>query len=350
MSQYRRRLADEEILDVLFNDSGPEGELSDYSEDDRDTTVIHMCLVKKSSIADYWSAAPILHSTFAAKLMSRDRFKSILAMLHINNNDTYIQRGQPNFDPLHKIRPYFDYLVQSFRDSLVPSENLTTDEGMCAFRGRIHFRVYIKNKPEKYGTKLSSVCDSNIGYVLNMEIYTGKGDAFTIIPLFERLLSPYLSKGHTVYMDRFYTSPKVIDFLWSKDTLGVGTVMLNRKEMPKSLKKVVLKKGEMTFRHRPHMMACKWKDTWDVAVLSSKHGATRSDVTVRAKGGHIKKFKPDAVLDYNMNKTGVDRRDQLVAYYPFKKKIIVVSSTYVVMWNMMWQIDDCNYEKELSEN
>ncbi|XP_047002868.1 piggyBac transposable element-derived protein 4-like [Schistocerca americana] len=178
----------------------------------------------------------------------------------------------------------------------------------------------MKNKPEKHGIKLFFVCDSNTGYVLNMEVYTGKGDDFTIIPLFERLLSPYLSKGHTVYMDQFYTSPKVIDFLLSKNTLGVGTVMLNRKEMPKSLKKAILKKGEMTFRHKPHMMVCKWKKTRDVAVLSSKHGATVYDVTVRAKGGHIKKFKPDAVLDYNINKTGVDRSDQLVAYYPYKKK------------------------------
>ncbi|XP_049942652.1 piggyBac transposable element-derived protein 4-like [Schistocerca serialis cubense] len=82
--------------------------------------------------------------------------------------------------------------------------------------------------------------------------------------------------------------------------------MLNRKEMSKCLKKAVLKKGEMTFRHSPHTMACKWKDTRDVAVLSSKHRATVSD--------------PNAVLDYNINKTGVDRSDQLVAYYHFKKK------------------------------
>ena len=282
--------------------------------------VIHMCLVKKPSIPDYWSTSPILHTTFAARIMSRDRFKSIMAMLHINNNKTYNSHGQPNHDPLHKVRPYFDYLVQRFRDSLTPSENLTVDEGICAFRGRIHFRVYMKNKPEKYGMKLYFVCESNSGYILNMEVYTGKSASdFAIVPLFERLLSQCFSKGHSVYMDRFYTSPKVIDFLWEKDTLGVGTVMLNRKEMPKSLSSVNLKKGEMTFRHRPHMMACKWKDTRDVAVLTSKHGATVSEVTVRAKGGRMKKMKPDAILDYNVNKTGVDRNDQLVAYYPFKK-------------------------------
>lgn len=283
--------------------------------------VLHMCVVRKFCLSDYWSTSPILHTTFCARLMSRDRFKSIMAMLHLNNNDTYIPRGQQNHDPLHKIRPYFDYLVQKFKGSVSPSENLTVDEGICAFRGRIHFRVYMKNKPEKYGIKLYFVCESNSGYVLNMEVYTGKdGDDFAIAPLMERLLHDYFSKGHTVFMDRFYTSPTLIDFLWDRDTLGVGTVMLNRKEMPKSLTTTTLKRGEMTFRHRPHIMACKWKDTRDVVILSSKHGATASEVTVRAKGGSVKKFKPDAILDYNINKTGVDRNDQLVAYYPFKQK------------------------------
>jgi hypothetical protein len=152
-----------------------------------------------------------------------------------------------------------------------------------------------------------------------MVVYTGKGDTdFAVVPQMANLLRNYFGKEHTVYMDRFYTSPTVID----RETLGVGTVMLNRKGMPKSLATAPLKKGEMTFGHRPHLMACKWKDTRDVAVLSSKHGANQSEVLVRAKGGLVLKFKPDAILDYNINKTGVDRNDQLGAYNPFKRKSI----------------------------
>lgn len=283
--------------------------------------ILHMCTVWKANLSDYWSTKPFIHSTFASKLLSRDRFKSIMAMLHINNNETYVPRNEPHYDPLHKIRPYFDFLIRKFKCSFSPSENLTIDEGMCAFRGRIHFRVYMKNKPEKYGMKLYIICDAESGYALNIELYTGKGDIDnSIVPLMGRLLQDYLGKGHTVYMDRFYTSPTVMDYLWSHDTLGVGTVMINRKQMPKDLKEIKLKKGEMTFRHRPNLLACKWKDTRDVVILSSKHGASCSEVSVKARGGPVRKFKPDAVIDYNLNKTGVDRNDQLVSYYPFNRK------------------------------
>lgn len=51
------------------------------------------------------------------------------------------------------------------------------------------------------------------GYVLRTEVYTGKGQQDkSIIGLFQRLLSGYLGKGHTVFVDRFYSSAAVFDF------------------------------------------------------------------------------------------------------------------------------------------
>lgn len=43
---------------------------------------------------------------------------------------------------------------------------------------------------------------------------------------------------------------------------------------------------------------------------------------VKARGGAIQKFKPVAIIDYNKNKTGVDHRDQLITYYPLKRKTL----------------------------
>jgi len=57
-------------------------------------------------------------------------------------------------------------------------------------------------------------------------------------------------------MDRRFASPKIFDHLWGCKTIGVGTVMSNRKEMPKQafsgkLKKKKAKKyhaNRITFR------------------------------------------------------------------------------------------------------
>lgn len=103
-----------------------------------------------------------------------------------------------------------------------PSENLTGDEGTCGFRGRVRFRVYNKNKPDKYGMKLCVLCGAATGYVFKFEPYTGKSENNTIVALYDKLLSRYLDKNHTVYMDIFYTSPILPDFLWEKTIISMA--------------------------------------------------------------------------------------------------------------------------------
>lgn len=282
--------------------------------------ILHMCYVKKPKLSDYWSTDKFIKTSYAASLMSRDRFFAILANFHINDNATYIPYNTVGHDPMHKLRPYLDHLLSSFPDCLSPSENLTIDEGTCGFRGRVRFRVYNKNKPDKYGMKLYVVCDAATGYVLKFEPYTGKSEDNTILALYGRLLDRYLEKNHTVYMDRFYTSPILCDFLWEKGTKSVGTCMSNRRQLPQTVVKKKLQKNESVFMRREHLFCLKWKDTRDVLALSTVHKMTTSDVLGRGADGVVYKTKPDLIIDYNKNKTGVDRNDQFISYYPFKRK------------------------------
>jgi hypothetical protein len=112
--------------------------------------VIHMCLVKKPSLRDYWTTQPILRTNYTTKVgMSRDRFLAILTMLHVNKNETRIPRSQPGYDPMHKVQAILNALTTRFQNVYTPEENLTTDEAICAFRGQIFFRVFMKGKPHK---------------------------------------------------------------------------------------------------------------------------------------------------------------------------------------------------------
>jgi len=49
---------------------------------------------------------------------------------------------------------------------------------------------------------------------------------------------------------------------------------------------------------------------------------TTANVEVRCRNRVKTKSKPDAILDYNLNKTGVDRNDQMISYYPMKRKLL----------------------------
>ncbi|KAJ8878910.1 hypothetical protein PR048_019513 [Dryococelus australis] len=154
--------------------------------------------------------------------------------------------------------------VKVFSSSFIPYGNLTVDEGVCGFRGRIIFRVYMKNKPKKYGITLFVVADSCTGYMLKMEAYTGKAD--------------YFDKGYTEYMDRYYSSPVVFDYLWQRKTKAVGTCMPNRKELPKNtIVRKKINKQEMVYMRRKHLLCIKWKCTIDVLVLSTAHQARTTD-------------------------------------------------------------------------
>ena len=286
--------------------------------------IIHMSLLRKSSLRDYWSLRPIIHTPYASSVaMSRDRFLALLTMFHLNNNDARAARGQPGFDPLFKIRPVIDTLITKFQDTYTPEEQMTIDEAICPFRGRIFFRVYIKGKPHKYGIKIFELCEAKSSYVYNLEVYTGahptNKEHTTAFSVVDRLCDKIKGNGHCVYMDRWFSSPKIFDHLWGCNTKAAGTVMFNRKEMPKQAFSGKMKKGEKISRQRDHLLAIKWKDVRDVLLLTTAH----EDVFVEAplsRGAHSK-IKPAVVLDYKY-KTGVDRSDQMLSYYTFSRKTV----------------------------
>jgi len=203
-------------------------------------------------------------------------------MFHLNDNDAKAARGQPGYDPLFKIRPEIDTLITKFQDVYTPEEQLTIDEAICPFPGRIFFRVYIKGKPHKYGIKMFELCEAKSGYVYNLDIYTGahptNSEHNTAFSVVNRLCDKIKGKGHCVYMDRWFSSPKIFDHLWGCKTKAVGTVMSNRKEMPKQAFSGKLKKGEKISRQRDRLLAIKWKDIRDVFFLTTAH----EDVLVEA--------------------------------------------------------------------
>ena len=114
-----------------------------------------MCLVKKPKLRDYWSTSTFISTQFSGSVMSRNLFTAILANLHVNDDAPYIPRNEASHDPMHKIRSILDHLLTHFTASFSPYENLTIDEGVCGFQGRVIFHVYIKNKPE---TSMVSRC------------------------------------------------------------------------------------------------------------------------------------------------------------------------------------------------
>ncbi|KAJ8967836.1 hypothetical protein NQ314_002610 [Rhamnusium bicolor] len=120
-------------------------------------------------------------------------------------------------------------LISQFQSAYSPSKELSLDESLLHFRGRLNFRVYIKNKKSRYGLKFFELTTSD-GYLLNMELYSGsvkeddESDNTKTEAVVMRLMKPYLMKGHELFMDNYYNSYELSEKLLSFKTHTNGTL------------------------------------------------------------------------------------------------------------------------------
>ena len=147
-------------------------------------------------------------------------------MLHLSDNSTYIPFGEENHDPLHKVRYLVDLLEEKFRCTVNAAKDLSLDEATCAFKGRVKFKVYNKDKPKKWGIKIFEICESDSGYCLTFSIFAGEEKAAKekTYHLVMDLMKNYLDKGHTLYMDRWYNGVKLFEELTKRKTAVTGTI------------------------------------------------------------------------------------------------------------------------------
>lgn len=278
--------------------------------------ILFMGLVKLPKMSDYWSRDEIIGQHFPRTIMSRNRFELLLQMLHFSQRD-----DENKDDRLHRIKKLLDAMNSNFKKNYVPGKDLCIDESVVAFRGRLVFRQYNKQKRHKYGIKLFKLCTLP-GYTYKISIYAGKqNDTINTSPtsVVMTLCEDLFEKGHTLYTDNWYTSVGLARELLKRETHLVGTLRKNRKHFPKVVVSTKLKKGQFIAKESDDgITVMKWKDKRDVLVLSTKHSTRFTRVFKHNKVIS----KPQIILDYNKAKGAVDLSDQMTAYQsPLRKSI-----------------------------
>jgi hypothetical protein len=89
--------------------------------------------------------------------MSRDWFLTVLKYIYFANNENppAENRGDPKYDRLWKIQQIFDLLNSKFSELYFPSEQMSVDEVIVKFKGKLIFQQYIpkKKKTQKIRNK-----------------------------------------------------------------------------------------------------------------------------------------------------------------------------------------------------
>ncbi|KTG05767.1 hypothetical protein cypCar_00035010, partial [Cyprinus carpio] len=131
-----------------------------------------------------------------------------------------------------------------------------------------------------------------------------------------------LGSGYKLFVDNFYTSPKLFRDLLHKKIWACGTVRANRIGHLKTQ----APRGNIRWFREDDLLFVEWKDRRDVLMCSTFHKAYNGDSIKRnVKGADgvwaIQDFPvPAAVLDYNKFTDGSDNDDWYPEVTPQKRK------------------------------
>nr|XP_033335286.1 piggyBac transposable element-derived protein 4-like [Megalopta genalis] len=266
---------------------------------------------KKLSLAEYWSKDELLRSNIFGEIITRDRYFKLLGMLQFTHD------LGPTNDRLYKIRNIIDMLRKTFSQSFQPYQRLRINESLLLYKGRLSFKKYILSKRNRFGIKSFILSDCQTGFVQDLIVYAGSStmlssgnkDTGKSGAIVEALMKPYLGKGHTLYVDDWYSSPALFSLLHNNCTNACGTVRKRRKGMPKIDDR--LKRGEATSRSSNNLLVIKWVGKKEVYMLSTMH-TSKFEMAVRHGGKRVIQ-KPVCILDYNNSMGTVDKADMVIS-------------------------------------
>ncbi|XP_014472553.1 PREDICTED: piggyBac transposable element-derived protein 4-like [Dinoponera quadriceps] len=280
--------------------------------------IVLMGQIKKDVLYNYWSTDRSIETPFFSQVMSRNRFVQIMQSWHFCNNENISH----NSHRLAKIQPVVDYLKQKFIDVYKPCQQLSLDECVIPWRGRLSIKTYNPAKITKYGILVRVLCEAVTGYVCNFHVYAADGKKLedTVLTVIE----PYKNIWHQIYQDNYYNSVNMAKILMKNKVRVCGTIRKNR-GLPRSLQIIQLSKGQYEFRRNHQILLEVWNNgKRNVNMISTIHSAQLTESRNRSKksNGPIQKPRqmPNSIVNYNKYMKGVDRADQYLSYYSIFRK------------------------------
>lgn len=265
-----------------------------------------------SDYRDFWD--PMFGIPLFSATMCKTRFQEIMRCLRFDD-----KRNRNIGDKFAPIRTLWEKVMSNLQNRYIPGENLTIDEQLVPYRGRVSFRQYMPSKPDKYGMKVWWICDSKNAYPLLGIPYLGKEGGARATNLGKTvvldLVKKYEQTGRNITMDNFFSSKELCEELLQKGLTMVGTMRKNKRCIPQEFQKDKSRpefSSLFGFTKKMTLVSYVPKKLKSVVLLSSMHHTTNTEPTQNSK--------PEIILYYNSTKGAVDTLDQMCHYYSTKRK------------------------------
>ena len=106
---------------------------------------------------------------------SRTRFEKIQRYFHVANTTQNPPRNQPGHDKLVHVRTIMERIRENFKQQQYNAHReVSINEAMIGFSGRLGFKQYVPLKPTKRGIKVWVCADPYNGFMNDFQVYTGE--------------------------------------------------------------------------------------------------------------------------------------------------------------------------------
>jgi Transposase IS4 len=244
----------------------------------------------------------------------------------------------------HKVEGFLKHVnVTSKRICRHPGSFLSIDEMMKRFKGRSNQTHKMKNKPIKEGYKFFAICCSQTGFVFDFFVDGRQDDRANIVENTVLKLVDSIpmrdTKRYYLAMDNWFTTPKVMQGTRERNVGVVGTARGRPGKAepfpPVEMKAIKdIRFNSLYLMHHPkNFLVARWYDNKDVLLVSTIHQGDESILKNRrrprvtqdnrqhvhrvwANNAYVMPINIPTMIDhYNHWMGGVDRADQLIAYY-----------------------------------
>lgn len=252
-------------------------------------------------------------------VMGVNRFKFLQQMVRFDDISDPNRANRKIIDKMYCIRDMFEQFVNACKVNYSHSAHVTVDEMLPNFRGRCSFRVFMPQKPGKYGIKVWACSDAKTYYTSNMEVFLGQQNPGpyqlnnSIPAIVHRIVSHIENTGRNITCDNLFTSVPLAESLLQKRLTLVGTMRKNKGEIPPLFvakdKTRPVPSSIFGFSSNATLVSYKPKPAKIVVLLSTFH---ENDAIDEESGDAA---KPEIVTFYNRTKIGVDTSDALQKKY-----------------------------------
>ena len=240
--------------------------------------------------------------------MRRERWKNISSCFSVYNpiDDRY------GIDtPYWKVEEIISLFNAKFQNNYSPARFVSRDEQCIRNNHRTALRH--TRMPKSYiqeGIRMEALTSTRGVMISCMIDFPGITHLDQTLTLIKNLSHT----GHVIFMDRLYTSYKVVQLAKLEKQYVVGTCRSDRgfsQDLQESVCK--LSPGQFEWQFKNGVYAYAWKDSAHCQLLSSFHLPESSSVWRRAPGlkEKLERPAPSSFVDYNLGMGGNDVGDML---------------------------------------